>query len=107
MNSKLDLYAMVTPRSKEEVLAMLKEAMAELSNVNDHLDVVLSKPTTSNQMTTKPEMKHPDPKLHLQISIAKSGLRILAGIALASSMFVTSGVLFVLAEVLGIVEELV
>jgi hypothetical protein len=47
------------------------------------------------------------PKLHLQISIAKSGLRIIAGIALASSMFVTSGVLFVLAEVLGIVEELV
>lgn len=52
-------------------------------------------------------MKHPDPKMHLYVSIAKSGLRILAGVALASSMFVSSGILFILAEILGIVEELV
>ena len=60
--------------------------------------------------TTKTDvqpMKHPDPTLHLYVSIAKSGLRILAGLALASKMFVSAGILFILAEILGIVEELV
>jgi hypothetical protein len=52
-------------------------------------------------------MKHPDAKKHLQISLFKSGLRILAGIALIFSAFVVSGALIVLAEIAGIAEELV
>lgn len=52
-------------------------------------------------------MQQPDPKLHQLISFAKSGLRILAGVFLCANMLVSAGVLFILAEILGIVEELV
>jgi len=52
-------------------------------------------------------MKHPDPKLHLYISLVKSGLRIAAGVALMSGIFVTAGILIILAEIGGVVEELV
>jgi len=52
-------------------------------------------------------MEHPDAKKHLQISILKSILRIIAGTALVFQAFVIAGALLVLAEVLGIAEELV
>jgi hypothetical protein len=53
------------------------------------------------------EYQHPDPVKHKYISFAKSGVRILAGIALALGMLWYAGGLLILAEVLGIVEELV
>ena len=43
---------------------------------------------------------------HFRISIIKSGLRIGAGMTLIKGDIVISGILFILAEVLGIVEEL-
>jgi hypothetical protein len=46
-------------------------------------------------------------KNHFRVSMAKSVLRVLAGAALMSQMFYTTGLLIILAEVLGIVEELV
>lgn len=46
-------------------------------------------------------------KGHFYVSLAKSGLRIGAGVALLRGALVTAGVLFIAAEVLGIVEELV
>jgi hypothetical protein len=49
----------------------------------------------------------PDPDRHRKISFAKSGLRILAGIALLYGNFITTGILLILAEILGIVEEIV
>lgn len=52
-------------------------------------------------------MKQPDPKLHRDISFAKSGLRIAAGVLLATGHFIIAGIVFVFAECLGIVEELV
>jgi hypothetical protein len=52
-------------------------------------------------------MKHPDPKLHQYISFIKSGIRICAGITLCMGMLVSTGLLIILAEILGIVEELV
>ena len=56
-------------------------------------------------------MKHPDPKLHLRISLVKSIIRIACGAALisagAGTMITVAGVLLILAEALGIVEELV
>lgn len=52
-------------------------------------------------------MNHPDPKKHQYISFVKSGLRIIAGVDLCLGMFFAAGILFVLAEILGIVEELV
>lgn len=52
-------------------------------------------------------MVQPDPKLHQRISFVKSGLRIIAGCNLAVGNLFLAGVLFVGAEALGIVEELV
>lgn len=52
-------------------------------------------------------MEHPDPKLHLQISLIKSGLRIAAGVVLILGSLGWAGFLLITAEVLGIAEELV
>lgn len=52
-------------------------------------------------------MNYPDAKNHLNVSLAKSGIRILAAAALAFDAVTYAGVGFVLAEILGVVEELV
>ena len=49
----------------------------------------------------------PDPKWHLRISLAKSLLRFGAGFYLILGNVVMAGVLVVLAEILGVLEELV
>lgn len=46
-------------------------------------------------------------KGHFYVSLAKSGLRIIAGYALTQSNFVLAGGLFIAAEALGIIEEMV
>lgn len=52
-------------------------------------------------------MKQPDPFYHQIVSFAKSALRIMAGCFLFASIFKSAAVLFIVAEILGIVEELV
>lgn len=52
-------------------------------------------------------MKQPDPLHHLIISLAKSALRIMAGGFLFAGILKSAGALFILAEILGILEELV
>ena len=59
-------------------------------------------------------MKQPDPKLHQSISFVKSGLRIVAGLALVGAGWLemnpylqAGGIILIVAELLGIVEELV
>ena len=51
-------------------------------------------------------MNQPDPKKHFQISMAKSLLRIAAACCLIVGHNVAAGTGLVLAEVLGIVEEI-
>jgi hypothetical protein len=51
-------------------------------------------------------MKQPDPSIHFKISIAKSVLRIVAGVSLIMAGFPEAGTFFIVAEVLGIAEEL-
>lgn len=46
-------------------------------------------------------------KGHFYVSLAKSALRMIAGAALMSQMFWTAGFFLILAEGLGIIEELV
>lgn len=48
----------------------------------------------------------PDPKTHLYISLVKSLIRIVAGAALIGGFIVWAGILLILAEVLGIAEEM-
>lgn len=43
---------------------------------------------------------------HFRISLLKSGLRILAGLSLILSDITVSGILFIGAELFGIIEEL-
>ena len=57
--------------------------------------------------TATEAMAHPDPKKHLYISLAKSVIRIAAGVCLVVGFPIWCGVGLVAAEVLGIVEELV
>lgn len=59
-------------------------------------------------------MQHPDAKKHFYISMVKSGVRIFAGVMLAVSAFtihdhaiLISGIAFVIAEFLGVAEEVV
>jgi len=44
---------------------------------------------------------------HFYVSIAKSFIRIFAGMALIDGSLIIAGVSFIIAELLGIVEELV
>ncbi len=53
-----------------------------------------------------PQPKDPS-KGHFYVSLGKSALRVVAGAALMSQMFYAAGILFILAEILGVVEELV
>ena len=46
-------------------------------------------------------------KGHFYVSIVKSAVRIAAGVALIMGAFVATGALIILAEILGIAEELV
>ena len=59
-------------------------------------------------------MTHPDPIKHKNISLIKSGFRIAAGLALAAGGWLEmnpylqgAGILLIIAEILGIAEELV
>lgn len=52
-------------------------------------------------------MNHPDPRLHRNISFVKSGLRIIAGALLCAGQLFAAGAFLILAEGLGIAEELV
>ena len=46
-------------------------------------------------------------KKHFYVSLVKSGLRIFAGATLAAGQLYLAGMLLILAELLGIVEEIV
>jgi hypothetical protein len=51
------------------------------------------------------QVKESKTNWHFRISVAKSILRIIAGIALVNGLLIPSGVFFIVAEILGIVEE--
>ena len=50
---------------------------------------------------------NPDPVKHKYISFAKSAIRIIAGISLIRGDLLLTGALFIIAECLGILEEMV
>ena len=56
---------------------------------------------------TTGEVEHPDPTKHKHISFVKSFFRIIAGIALCFGEFIVAGLLLIVAEALGIYEEMV
>jgi hypothetical protein len=70
------------------------EAVEDIKKAKSVLDA--GKTTVTNKIFT-----------HTSVSMVKSVLRITAGGALISGFIVHAGVLFIVAECLGIVEELV
>lgn len=52
-------------------------------------------------------MEQPNAKLHQRISFIKSGMRIIAGYALICGNLAVCGSFIIVAELLGILEELV
>ena len=52
-------------------------------------------------------MKQPDTKAHFYISLVKSAIRIIAGLVLMCGMIHATGLLIIVAEVVGILEEIV
>ena len=52
------------------------------------------------------QVKESKTNWHFRISVAKSILRIIAGIALVNGLLVPTGSFFIVAEILGIIEEL-
>ena len=81
------------------------DAIKKAKNIVDSLD--FSTESTNNT-------QHPDARKHKYISFVKSAIRIVAGLALAGGGWLemnpyiqAAGLLLVVAEVLGIAEELV
>jgi hypothetical protein len=56
---------------------------------------------------TKSQVAHPNPIKHRTISFVKSGIRIAACAALAYYELQLAAILFLVAELLGIAEEMV
>jgi hypothetical protein len=52
------------------------------------------------------QLKESKSSWHFKISLAKSALRLAAGVSLCVGDLITSGIFFIVAEILGIVEEL-
>ena len=77
-------------------MSTFNEAVEEIKKTKEILD---GQPVTTEQ--------HPDPTKHKYISFVKSGFRILAGGALCFGEFMIAGALLIVAELLGIAEELV
>ena len=75
------------------------EIMKDLRN---RIDAVLSTSSTDTK-----RLSIPDPLKHKYISFVKSGFRILAGISLCFGEFIIAGALLIVAELLGVAEELV
>jgi hypothetical protein len=74
-----------------------------MKEIKSKLDKVLEEKSEKHDV----DYKHPDPIKHKYISFAKSAVRIAAGVALCLGMFWYAGSLLILAEVLGVVEEMV
>lgn len=70
-----------------------------MKDIRNKLDAVLAEHPTKDHV--------PDPKKHLYVSLAKSFIRIVAGVCLVVGFPVWAGVGLIAAEALGIVEELV
>ena len=82
------------------------DAIKKAKNIVDALDF-------TTEGVDQSAVQHPDALKHKYVSFVKSGFRIVAGLALVVGGVVSNpyilwaGVLLIIAELLGIVEELV
>lgn len=78
-------------------MSTFNDAVEEIKKTKEILDGEVETKTT----------EYPDAKKHLYVSLAKSFIRIVAGVCLVVGFPVWCGVGLIAAEALGIVEELV
>jgi len=83
------------------------DAIKKAKNIVDALDF-------TTESVDQSAVQHPDALKHKYVSFVKSGFRIVAGLALvvggsagSNPYILWAGVLLIVAELLGIVEELV
>jgi hypothetical protein len=77
-----------------------EENIQLMQDLKERLDAVENKKLTQDAV-------YPDAKKHKYVSFIKSGFRILAGATLCFGEFAVAGMLLIVAEILGIVEEVV
>jgi hypothetical protein len=79
-----------------------EENIEIMKDLRNRIDAVLASQAKPAIITDVP-----DPTKHKYISFAKSAIRIIAGGFLVSGNFVFAGAGFILAEILGVAEEMV
>ena len=77
------------------------ENIAVMKDLKNRLDAVL------NKEDSDVDYRQPDPLKHKYISFIKSAFRIVAGMSLVYGAVWYAGILLIIAEFLGVVEELV
>jgi hypothetical protein len=78
--------------------AEVDKSIGEMGDMKQKLDNIAS---------VKESIAYPDAKKHQHISFVKSFFRILAGVVLCFGEFTIAGLLLIVAELLGIYEEMV
>ena len=88
----------------QQVMANRKKTIAE---VEQELYEVRQRQTLNKPKNIPNPVKHPDPKLHQQVSFVKSGVRIAACLLGFAGMYEIGFLGLFLAELIGVYEELV
>jgi hypothetical protein len=73
----------------------------------DKMKQMIEKNETSVPQPVVETSAYPDATKHKYISFAKSAIRIVAGGCLITGNLLMAGICFIMAEILGIVEEIV
>lgn len=82
------------------------EAVEDIKKAKDAVDA-MAQPKNVSLGNMQKAVNIPDPTKHKYISFAKSAVRIAAGGSLIYGNILIAGALFIGAEVLGIIEEMV
>jgi hypothetical protein len=116
LKSKLDNIAGDAPKKRNTKKSVSQEVV---SPRDAEVDANVGELDKMKQMIEKNEVpepavvpqtvtiEYPDATKHKYISFVKSGFRILAGVTLCFGEFAIAGVLLIVAEILGIAEEMV
>lgn len=95
---------MGTGKTNGDTQKMMDKGYQEaVKDIKKALTVLENKPVVIDDS----EPKHPDARRHLQVSVVKSIVRMVAGGVLCTGELFWAGSLLILAEGLGIIEELV
>jgi hypothetical protein len=111
LQGKLDKIEGVKPRKARRKKEVSQDIVTPYDKVVDSSFVTQldnnKKIVEEIQNRTEQQVDVPDPTKHKYVSFVKSGIRIIAGGCLITGNLLMAGVCLIMAEILGIVEELV